>query len=74
MLDEIAGEGKLRDVEVAAAHRPEEHLLRVEQHINGIDAVDLHAPIEQGARPVVVAHGNGELELAHDGCPSASDL
>jgi hypothetical protein len=64
-LHAIAREGQLGDIELLAAHGAKEHLLRVEVHVHRIDAVDLHTAIEQCTRAVVVAHGDGELELGH---------
>ncbi|MNT47133.1 hypothetical protein D3C72_1838250 [compost metagenome] len=65
MLDQVARERQLADIEVLAAHGAEEHFLRVERHVDGIDAVDLDAAIEQRAGTVIVAHGDGEAEFGH---------
>jgi len=65
MLDQVAGERELGNVEVAAAHGPQEHFLRVEQHVHRVDAIDLDPAVIQRAGAVVVAQGDGELPLGH---------
>src|SRR5690242_5869970 len=45
--------------------RAEEDFLRRKRHADRIDAVDLHAAVDQGAGAVIGADGDGELELGH---------
>jgi hypothetical protein len=60
------------DVEIGVAEGAEEDLLRLQQHEHRIDAVDLHAAIDQRAHPVVVADGDAKREPAHSATsPSA---
>jgi hypothetical protein len=65
VLDQVARQRQFGDVEVHASHGPEEHLLGVQEHVDRIHAVDLHAPVEQRTGAVVVAHGDRELQLGH---------
>ena len=49
----------------ACAKRAEEDFLRRQRHEHRIDAVDLHGAVDQRAVAVVVADGDGKIELGH---------
>ncbi len=64
-LHREAAQGKFADIEGGVAEGPEEHFFGGEQHEDGVDAVDLDRAVDEGTDPVVIAHGDGELELGH---------
>jgi hypothetical protein len=64
-LHQVAAEGQLADVELDAAKGAEEGLLGRQRHAHRVDAVDLHAAVQQRTRAVVVAHGDRESQLGH---------
>ena len=71
-LHREAAHRQFADVEIGVTEGTEEDLLRLQQHEHRIDAVDLHAAVDQRAHPVVVADRDGERELAHSAASPAA--
>src|SRR5207249_7905323 len=61
----VARQRQLADVEVLRPEGAEEDLLRRERHEDRIDAVDPHGAVDQGTVAVIVADGDGQIEIAH---------
>src|SRR2546425_4853282 len=64
-LQRVAGERKLADVELAGLERAMEGFFRLDRGGDHVAGGDAHAPVEQGARAVVVAARQADGELRH---------
>ena len=64
-LDRVARQRQFADVEFGGAEGAKENLLGNERHVDRIDAVDLHAAVDQRPGAVVIADRDGEIELGH---------
>src|SRR6185369_12671279 len=65
-LHREARERQFADVEFGMTKGAEEDFFRRQGETGRLDTVDLHAAVDQRARTVIRADGNGEIELGHE--------
>ena len=58
-----------KGIEGLVAEGAKEHLLGRKEHADGVDAVDPDTTVPDWPRPVVVAHGERELQIVHADFP-----
>ncbi len=65
-LDREARQRQFADVELGLTERSEENFLRTERHEYRVYAIDLHEAVGQRPDAVVIADGDGKIELGHE--------
>ena len=65
-LDREARQRQFADVELGLTERSEENFLRTERHEYRVYAIDLHEAVGQRPDAVVIADGDGQIELGHE--------